>query len=107
MLYQLSYASALKPTKNSRWFRESASSGRQKYEHASSQHCGKGRVRSLSGNPHCAENATFSTVDDLLTVENSPSNQPARNFFALTASDWMQMWASRFILTSFRAIEGK
>jgi hypothetical protein len=43
----------------------------------------------------------------LLTVENSPSSQPARNIFALTASDWMQMWASRFILTSFRAIEGK
>ena len=60
MLYQLSYASALKPTKNSRQSQESASSEPQNFQHAKGQHCGKGSRRSLKGNPYSFETASFS-----------------------------------------------
>ena len=81
MLYQLSYASALKPTKNSRWFRESASSGPQNYEHASSQHCGKGTIGSLPGNPHATENAIFSTANNRTLWKSRQGGAPLEIFY--------------------------
>jgi hypothetical protein len=71
MLYQLSYASALKPTKNSRHSEDSASSEPNFFQHAKGQHCGKGRPRSLPNNPYPFANNCFSKSSDPIAVENS------------------------------------